>query len=181
MPTPETTETQETQTEQGSNPSAPTDEQETPKTIPYERFKEVNEKARSLEARLSEIEKSQKAAQETALKEQNKYKELYEQRENDLKAERTRNMKLRIVTRLGVTGEDAEDLADRLKGETEEELTKDAEKFVSRFTKSATEPQTPTPPGVPPHKSGGQANLIDLATEKDPAKIREAIRKGQVK
>jgi hypothetical protein len=129
----------------------------------------VNDKAKTLETRLAELENGQKTAQEAALKEQNKYKELYEQREKELKAEKTNNLRLRVATSKGLPME----LVDRLRGETEDDMTKDADALLA-FLKPA-EPKTP--PGVPPLKLGTGASQIDFSTETDAAKIREAYDK----
>lgn len=140
-----------------------------PATVPYERFAEVNTKYRTLETQLADLTKAQKEQAENALKEQNKYKELYEQREKELTKERQERMRLTVATSKGLPV----DLANRLAGETEAELQADADKLLL-FLKP-TGPQ-PTLPGLPPIRPGGGSG-IDLMTETDPAKIREAMRK----
>ena len=158
----------ETVTPAPVTPAPVADPAQPPATVPYERFAEVNTKYRTLETQLADLTKQQRERDEAALKEQNKYKELYEQRENELKQERQERMRLTVATSKGLPV----DLANRLTGETEAELQADADKLLA-FLKPAA-PQTP--PGVPPIRPGGGTG-IDLLTETDPAKIREAMRK----
>lgn len=141
-----------------------------PGPVPYERFKEINDRAKALETRLAEFEKGEKERADAALKEQNKWRELYEQRESELKKERTNSLKLKIASSKGLPA----DLFDRLRGETEEEIAKDAEGLLA-FLKAPTTP----PNGVPPHNPNGPGNKFDFAAETDPAKIREQARKKQ--
>jgi hypothetical protein len=141
----------------------------------HPRFTDLKTRAQKAEQQLAALTDGQKAVQEAALKEQNKFKELYEQREAELKTERKNNMRLKVTSAKGLPVE----LADRLKGETEDEMVKDADTLLA-FLKTS-ENQQLIDKGLPAHKSGGSSNLIDLTTETDPAKVREAIRKGQTK
>ena len=77
------TETSATQTEQTAQTQTAanqptTQTAQTPEPVPYERFKEMNEKYKALETQLKDIQDKQKADEEKRLKEQGDYKKLYE-------------------------------------------------------------------------------------------------------
>ena len=104
---------------------------------------------------------TQKTANETALKDQNKYKELYETQATELSAEKTRRERLEVATRKGLPPA----LADRLVGETVEAMEADADRLLE-FAK-------PTgAPGVPPAGKGQPPKPVDMSTM-TPAEIRE--------
>lgn len=138
---------------------------EEPGPVPYERFKEVNETAKQLQARLAKFEADQKAQQEKLLKEQQNYQKLFEEREAELTKERLINARLRVATTKGLPP----DLIDRLHGGTEEELAADADKLLALF-KPAVDP-APKAPGVPPSRGSKPAKL-DI-TGMTPEEIRK--------
>lgn len=140
-----------------------------PGPVPYSRFQEVNRKAQELEARLSQIEEAQKKASETALAEQGKYKELLEQRERDLATERAARLRLDVATRKGLPAE----LVDRLRGDDQAALEKDADQLLA-FVKK------PGGPGVPPPGGGGTPPALDIS-KMTPAEIRKARAEGKLK
>lgn len=144
----------------------PEEQQEDKKAVPYERFREVNEKYRTLEARLKEYEAKQRQEEEKQLAEQNKWKELYEKLQAELKAREVENLRLRIASSKGLPNE----LVERLRGETEEELSKDADALLDLLGRR-NEPRTA---GVPPAPRNGNAAVVDLLKETDPEKIRKA-------
>lgn len=137
--------------------------------VPYARFQEVNTKAKELEARLAGIEAKEKEANEKALAEQNKWQELYQNTQKELATEKKNNLRLKVASSKGLPIE----LVERLRGETEEEITTDAEGLLALLR---IEPATTK--GLPRIRSNGNAANIDLLTETDPAKIREAYRAG---
>ena len=149
-------------------PEPPASAQQEPAPVPYNRFKEVNDGYNQLKARLAEIETKQKADETNALAEQNKWKELYEGTQKDLLKEKANNLRLKVATSKGLPGE----LVDRLRGETEDELSKDADTLLALVKPANSK-------GVPPPTAGGQNVKFDYLTETDPAKIREQTRKGQ--
>lgn len=138
-----------------------TDGDEKPQAVPYERFAEVNKKARELEARLAEIEEERKKQQEKELAEQNKWRELAEQREKELEAERVARLRLQIATKTGLPV----DMADRLRGKTAEEMEQDAQSLLQYIAK----PQQS--PGTPP-ASGGNNKPLSIETM-TPEQIRQ--------
>lgn len=153
---------QQQQPANGQQPAA--NSQPEPGPVPYERFKEVNETAKQLQARLAKFEADQKAQQEKILKEQQNYQKLFEEREAELKTERTNNLRMKVALSKGLPAE----LIDRLRGDDEESLVKDADSLLSLF-KPAEQPRQA--PGVPPSRGGKPARLdIEGMT---PAQIRE--------
>lgn len=141
-------------------PPAPPKEPE-PKTIPYERFKEINDKANDLEKQMQKFTDTQKKASEDALKEQNKWKELYEAKEKEAAEKVKENMRLRVAQSKGLPA----DLIDRLRGETQEELETDADSLME-FMKS------PVGPGIPPRGKSGGTTRLDIKTM-TPEEIRK--------
>ncbi len=133
-------------------PEQKTDPEPQTQTIPYDRFKAVNDEKKALEQQLADITKKQKEAEETALKDQNKYKELYEQKEKELIETKKETMRLKVAAKKGLPAE----LIDRLKGETEEELEADADKLLE-FVVIDEQGH-----GVPPRKKGAQPLTFDV-------------------
>ena len=131
------------------------------KTVPYERFKEVVDKANSFEKRIAELSANETKKQEDALKEQNKWKDLYEKRDAEAKEKERELLRVRVASKKGVPS----DLVDRLRGETEEELEADADKLIE-FIKIDTST------GNPLHKKGGQGTRLDISTM-TPEEIRK--------
>jgi hypothetical protein len=127
------------------------DKKEPEKVIPYDRFKEVNDENKELKDRLTAIEQKQKEAEDKALKEKEDYKTLFEQKEAELKNRDKELLRLRVAQKKGLPA----DLANRLMGDTEQELEEDADKLLE-FVKQDT------PPGVPPRKLGGGSTRLDI-------------------
>lgn len=140
-----------------------------PGPVPYARFAEVNQKYKDLEQRLASIEADRKKADEAALAEQGKYKELLEQRERDLAAEKAARLRLDVATRKGLPAE----LVDRLRGDDAAALEKDADALLALVKK-------PGGPGVPPPGGGGTPPVLDLS-KMSPAEIRKARAEGKLK
>lgn len=143
-------------------PEPKTDPEPQAQTVPYDRFKTINEEKKALEQQLADITKKQKEADETALKDQNKYKELYEQKEKELNETKKETMRLKVAARKGLPAE----LIDRLKGETEGELEADADKLLEFVTVDELGH------GVPPRKKGAQPLVLDVHTM-TPKEVRE--------
>jgi hypothetical protein len=137
-----------------------------PAPVPYERFKEVNDKFKTLEGKLAEYEAKQKEQEAAQLKEQENWKALFEKTQGELKTERVNNLRLRVASSKGLPAE----LVDRLRGETEDELTKDAESLLA-FVKNTTQDK-----GVPPPPKGGSNSAFDFSTA-TPQAIREHLAK----
>lgn len=118
------------------------DSTNTQQSVPYERFKEVNEKYKTLEAQLSKLESERKAQQEKEMQEQAQWKTLAEQAKAELAAERAARLRLKIAAEKGLPAE----VAERLMGSTEEEITADAEKLLPLFAAKRGGPGAPPPP-----------------------------------
>lgn len=136
-------------------------DQNDPKTIPYERFKEVNDKAKALEDQLRAITDAQKKADEDKLKEEQKWKDLWEKSEKEKSEKEKELLRLRVASKKGLPA----DLTDRLRGETEQELEADADKLLAFVDLSKS-------PGVPPKKPGGANIPLDIKTM-TPEEIRK--------
>jgi len=139
---------------------------ETPGPVPYERFKEVNERAKAMENRLAQIEADAKARQEKELAEQQKWQELAQARERELKQLQSEQMRMRAASSKNLPL----DLADRLRGDTEDEIAEDADRLLSFI--QANQPQPQSGPGVPPASRNGQATRLDI-TKMTPEEIRK--------
>lgn len=149
-----------------STPQATQTPQEAPPAnVPYERFKEVNEKYKSLEAQLKEMQSKQKEEEDKRLKEQGDYKKLFEDLQTKYTTEQKTNMKLKLASSKGLPV----DLINRVQGETEEEIGKDIDSLLAFMKKE-------TPQGVPPPPRGGSSTNFDFANA-TPAQIREYLEK----
>lgn len=136
-----------------------------PGPVPYERFKEVNETAKQLQARLAKYEADQKAAKDKELADQQKWQKLYEEREAELRNERTTNLKMKVALAKGLPAA----LIDRLRGDDEESLGKDADALLELLKPAAAE--SPKGPGIPPSR-GSQPARLDLS-RMTPEEIRK--------
>ncbi len=141
--------------------------------MPYERFKEVNDRATSLEQRLAQLEQAQRTADEQKLIEQKKWEELAKQREAELKREKVERLRLEVAAIKGVPPA----LASRLQGEDRAAMEKDADAVLAVLVEAA---KSRTGPGVPPPPGGGRTVPPDLASM-TPEQVREQYRKGQIK
>lgn len=161
--------------EQDPKPADPKPQEQFPQSwedvFKHPRFKELNDRAQSAEKRLQELTAAEAKQKEDALKEQNKFKELYEGLQKELEATKKANLRLKVATSKSLPAE----LVDRLRGETEDELTADADSLLSMFAKPAEDKRQ----GVPPPPRGGQNTKFDFLAESDPAKIREAYKQGR--
>ncbi|MEM7344592.1 MAG: DUF4355 domain-containing protein [Chloroflexota bacterium] len=130
----------------------------------HKRFKDLNDRAKTAETQLAQIQADQQAANEAALAEQNQWKQLAEQREQQLNAERRERLRLQVATDKGLPAS----LAARLQGDTVEALSADADQLLE-LVKPATSP------GVPPPSGGATPPTVDLS-QMTPAQIRAATR-----
>lgn len=140
----------------------------------HPRFKELNDKKKAAEDELARIAANKAKADEDALKEQNKWKELYEAETTKHKETQVGLLRLKTLTSK-ILPDDSKDLLsliDRLKGDTEEEIAKDADGLLALMVKPAGK-------GLPRSRGGSGPGEIDFSKETDPAKIREAARKMQ--
>lgn len=142
------------------------------KTIPYSRFKEVNDRMKKAEAELKKQADDRKKADEKALKDQEKWKELAEKREKELEAERLSNLRTEVALEVGLPIS----MAKRLVGATREELEEDAKVILEAVDVKDDGDGRRT------HRSknkGGETKPFSLAG-KTPAEIREARAAGKI-
>lgn len=130
----------------------------------HPRFKELNQRAKSAEEKLAQLEKERQEREKKTLEEQNNFRALYEQAETTAKQLQIENLRLKVAFSKGLPPA----LIERMRGETEEELVKDADELLALFGENAKR-------GVPPPPRGGSPK-IDLSAEKDPEKIRDIVR-----
>lgn len=136
-----------------------------PTSIPYDRFKEVNDRLAEARAELEKLTKAQKERAEKELADQNKWKELATQREAELAKERLGRLRLEVAIEKRLPVE----LADRLRGATAEELAADADGLAALLQSSAPAPA----PGTPP-RSGQQPPASFTAEQlRDPDFVRK--------
>ncbi len=136
-----------------------------PGPVPYDRFKQVNDKANLLEQRLAQLETSQRITEEQKLVEQKKWEELAKQRETELKTERTERLRLEVATAKGLPV----GLAGRLQGDDKAAMEKDADMILVQIAEAAKGRQGP---GVPPPPQGGRPVQTDLS-KMTPEEIRK--------
>lgn len=134
----------------------PATEVQTPKFVPYERFKEVNDRLKALEEAQSQAEAARKAQAEKELVEQKKFETLANQLKSELEAERLNRIRLEIASKAGLPVE----LAGRLQGADEKALQADAE-AIKAFLKPST-------PGVPPGPTRSEAVTFSPEQMRDP-------------
>lgn len=136
-------------------------------SIPYARFKEVNERAKQAEARLAEFEKARKDAEIQAKKEAGEWKELYTDLETKLAEQRIANEQLRLsALRKDVAQKHGYAwLAERLQGDTEEEIEADLQSIVAQIPA----PQAPALNGAAGSgaRSAGAGNNLYTDAELD--------------
>lgn len=105
-------------------------EKQEPGPVPYDRFKEVNDRAAQLQKDYEKLQAKFKADEEAKLKEQGKWQELAEANEKKAQQIALDNVRLRIGVKKGLP----ENLVDRLRGETEEEMEADADSLLELVT-----------------------------------------------
>lgn len=118
--------------------------------IPKSRFDEVNKRLRELEKAQADAAKAKTDAETAALAEQNKYKELWEKAQKDAeKATAEALTAKQEVLRLKVIGKVPgfpAAWADRLRGDTEEDMEADAKSLMAALPKPAA-PNANAAPG----------------------------------
>jgi hypothetical protein len=135
-----------------------------PGPVPYDRFKEINDQLKATKDALAKIEAERQAADEKRLTDEKKWQELAEKREAELKAERARLLRLQVASKKNLPFE----LADRLRGDTEADMEKDADSLAALLKPA----EPPKGPGVPPKGAGGQPTKFDFNTM-TPEEIRK--------
>lgn len=150
----------------------------------YEEIKKLREEAashrtasKSLEQRLAEIEGATAKARERELAEQNKWKELAEERERKLaeveatlKAQAAQTMRAQIALEHKLSP----GIAKRLVGDTEEALRKDAEALIAELGLDKQQAETPaSPPDKAPARPAQQPARSQTAIVPDGQAVGE--------
>lgn len=150
----------------------PEPEQPDEQSVPYSRFKEVNEERKSLKAQIDAIEKATKEAEIEAKKEEGKWKELYTDLQTKLAEERLANEQLRHdALRQRIAQEHGHAyLWDRLRGEDEEELVADLQSLITKMPA----PKAPSTDGA----AGGGARKPEATPMTEATKRELAAKLG---
>ena len=133
--------------------------------MPYERFKEVNDRLKALETAQAQAEAARKEAADKALADQAQWQKLAEQRETELKAERIKLLRLEVAAVKGLPMS----LAGRLQGDDKAAMEKDADTILAQIAEAA---KGKLGPGVPPPPQGGRPAATDLS-KMTPEEIRK--------
>lgn len=147
-----------------ADPPAPAPAPAADKHVPYERFKEVNDQLKALKDQIKSLT-GEKEQQQTTAKTLEDRLAAIEKERSDAAAE---NLRLKVAARKQLP----DDLADRLRGTTAEELEADADRLLA-FVKPKSGP------GVPPPAGGRPASRLDLSNM-TAAEIRKARAEGKV-
>jgi hypothetical protein len=128
------TSTQPAEAQNADNNQQPEDK---PILIPKDRFDKVNEERKSALAQLKAAEDARRQAEESALKEQGQYKELYEKMMTDAQRaqQELRTLKYDSMRREVAQTGGYPALWDRLRGDTDAELADDLARMVEAFPK----------------------------------------------
>lgn len=143
--------------------------------VPYDRFQQVIKERNELEGRLKKLEEEQQKAQQKQLEEQNNFKGLFEKEQQEhaktksmYEQERLTHLRVRVAVAKGLPL----DVADRLKGSTQEELEADADGLAA-LLKGAHKGGK----GVPPPPGGGEGGSGLDPASMSPAEIRQNAEK----
>ena len=146
------------------------------KTVPYERFREINEAKKKSDVETAKIKKELDALKKTVedkdnkeLSEVERLTKAQEELQTSFDNEQLKNRKLEVAGKLGVPA----GMVDRLKGSTIEELTEDGEALME-FVKTEEKGKSPPKPG------GKEAGEEGFELEgKSPAEVRKARADGK--
>ncbi len=145
-----------------------------PGPVPYDRFKHINDRAKAAEAELEKLKKAQAKATEDALKEQEKWKELYEQAQPQVEeAKKYRDALDELLTaQIDAVPEDKRGLVPDGDPVTRLQWLQKAQ-AAGLFT------PPPQSPGNPPPGRRSQPNTFDL-NNMSPEEIRKARAEGKI-
>lgn len=140
-----------------------------PQPVPYDVFKAKNEENKALLAKISEYEAVNKKEKDDSLAEQSEWQKLAEQRkaeiaekDTQITEERAKNLRLQVASEKGLPA----DLVDRLRGATQEEISKDADALLAHIVPII-------PDGMPKTKKRPAKNEAKNVADMTPQEIRE--------
>lgn len=131
----------------------------------HPRFKELTQRAKTAEEKLAQLQKEREEIEKKKLEEEKNFQELYKKAEEAAKQLEAENKRLKIAYKKGLPPT----LIERMRGETEEDMEKDADELLALIGDV-------TKRGVPPPPRGGATQKVDLSTEQDPEKIRKYVK-----
>jgi hypothetical protein len=102
--------------------------------VPYDRFKEKIDEVNSLKAELAKIKKAQEEAEKAKLEEQNEYKKLYEQAQQELsqiKEAALNAKKDALLAKAGYSDEQIALLRNSITGGTDEEISQSVSQLTA--------------------------------------------------
>jgi len=148
---------QEATDDKGAEQDAPVDEK-APETVPYGRFKEVNQRLADATKALNKVNADAKKRAEEQAKEQGKFEELYQTEAQARVAAESRLMRLEVGIEMGLPLT----LIDRLQGSTSEELKADAEQLKELIPEGK---RSDTPNADPRRKKSGALDITNMSPE----------------
>ncbi len=154
-----------------ATPSAGTQNTETPAEvmIPKSRFDEVNNRLKAIEGERTKAQKEAEAAETARLAEQGEYKKLFEKQQSELETERKarRDNEIKLLQRDAATQTNLPAaLAERLKGDTLEEMVADAQAILAALPK-------PTAPNINAGAGAGGAPAAGALDESNRQRIAD--------
>ena len=135
--------------------------------VPYDRFKAKVDEANALKEELARLREAKEAEERKQLEEQNEFKALYEQAQEQLaqiKADALNAKKDALLTRAGYTSDQIKVLRNTVAGETDEEITQSIEDLKTVIS--------PKPNYVDPSPMNG---LRDKPEQKDGEEIGKSL------
>jgi len=135
--------------------------------VPYDRFKAKVDEANALKEELARLREAKEAEERKQLEEQNEFKTLYEQAQEQLaqiKADALNAKKDALLTRAGYTSDQIKVLRNTVAGETDEEITQSIEDLKTVIS--------PKPNYVDPSPMNG---LRDKPEQKDGEEIGKSL------
>jgi hypothetical protein len=133
--------------------------------IPKSRFDEINKRLKAMELEATKATKAQQESERKALEEQSRFKELYEKEKAEREAALAEMSRLQLMNMRREVAAETKlplELANRLIGNTREELEADAKTLLASLPKAAV-------PSLDGRAGGGKAGKPDITD----AQIRE--------
>lgn len=165
---------QEAETNETQAPEAdPKQEDQAPEHVPYDRFKEVNDRLKEATSTLKKITKENEQKEIQTKEEQGKFEDLYKTEAQKREQAELELMKMRVGISKGLPLP----LIARLQGATEEELTEDAEQLISLVPEG--DRRENTPPNNPRRKTSSRLDISQMSAEEIRKNSAELVKQLQ--